>query len=322
MRAAGLRVGLYYSLMNWRWAGTWDAEEHADDLPRMVDEIHTQVRELMSNYGRIDILWYDTPIVPGLRVPGQWLGKGMDMSSEKFYRSVELNGMVRELQPHILINNRSGRREDFGTPEQKIGGEGGSAHPWETCMTINNAPGWGYMRHCSANKSAAEVLNNLMDAVRLGGNFLFNVGPRPDGSIDAREGEVLKDIGDWMRGNGDAVYGTRPTGIYDASAAHPQGAMYHYGMWTCRGAKAWFSIFRYPGDELVVSKITPAPRSAKLLATGEELELVPASNSRTIVRGLPATPPDPLATVIEFEFDEPPRELDCPGASWLSGRYG
>ena len=317
-RDAGLRVGFYYSLLNWRWRGTWDPETHADELPRMVDEIHEQIRELMSNYGAVDILWYDGACLPGSAGHGMWGGKPIDVSPAEFFRTDELNAMVRELQPEILINNRSGGAEDFGTPEQRVSAAGAV---WETCMTVNYAPGWGYLRESMANKTAGEVLFNLIDAVRLGGNFLLNVGPRPDGSIDAREGAVLGQIGAWLRTHGEAVYETRPEGIYDLSRGRVQGPMFHYGMWTCKGTTAYCTLFYYPGEALVVSKIAPRPRSAVLLTTGAPLDVEQLSNGRSRIRGLPAASPDPLAAVVKVEFDAPPCAVTSFGAEWLDGGF-
>ena len=194
LREAGLKVGFYYSLLTWRWHGYWSPERYPEELPRIREEVHAQVRELMTRYGKIDILWYDGGGVPGRAGHGMWGGKPIEQTSAEFWDTQELNAMVRELQPDILINNRGGQAEDFGTPEQRISAEGGH-RPWETCMTLNYAPGWGYLRQSMANKSAGEVLFNMMDAVRLGGNFLFNVGPKPDGSIDEREGSILDQIG-------------------------------------------------------------------------------------------------------------------------------
>jgi alpha-L-fucosidase len=313
-REAGLKVGFYYSVMNWRWPALWDAEGHPEDLPKMVDEIHTQVYELMHNYGKIDILWYDVSAPPGQRTPGLWKGTS-EYNAGEFYRSDELNRQVRQWQPHILLNNRSGVEGDFTTPEQSTRGEGAA---WETCMTLNPAPGWGYLSHCSVNKTPAEVLYYLLDAARQGGNFLFNVGPRPSGYVDMREARVLDEIGRWLDLHGEAVYGTRPEGIYTSN----QGPMYHYGMWTCKGSTAYFSIFRYPGSELIVSKIAPGIKSAELLTTGQKLELEPMSNSRTKIKGLPADPPDPLAPVVKVEFEAPPRGINTTGAEWLWGEFG
>ena len=320
LRAAGLRVGFYYSVLDWRWPGTWSPDKHPDDLPRMVDEIHTQVRELMSNYGRVDLLWYDCARVPGSHGHGMWGGKPIGQSSAEFFRSEALNAMVRERQPGILINDRSGVPGDFGTPEQKIASDG-TGRAWETCMTLNYAPGWGYLGHSMANKTAGEVLYNLVDAVRLGGNFMFNVGPRSDGSIDDREKRVLDAIGAWLKRHGEAVYGTRPEGIYNLSLGHCQGPMYHYGMWTCKGSTAYLTLFYYPGETLVVSKIMPGIRSATLLTTGQSLSVAQGTNGRTVIKGLPPEPPDPLAPVVKVEFEGPPQAVTDVNSDWLTGNY-
>jgi alpha-L-fucosidase len=316
-RKKGLKVAFYYSVQNWRWKGFWDAKKYPEDLPKIVEELHTQVRELMTNYGKIDVLWYDVPAVPGFRVPGMWGGTGISSPAE-FYKSEPLNAMVRELQPHILINNRSGVPEDFGTPEQKITPQEQGA--WETCMTLNFAPGWGYLKHSLANKTAGEVLHNLVNAVRLGGSFLFNVGPGPDGFIDKREVTILNEIGRWMRKHGEAIYGTFPERIYPLGKAG-QGPCYHYGMWTCKGSTAYFTFFYYPGDGLIISKVGPKIKSAALLTTGMPLQCESISNSRTVIKGLPSAPPDPLAPVIKFEFEAPPYAIETPGAEWLFGGY-
>lgn len=321
LREAGLRVGFYYSLLNWRWHGTWDPVAHADELPLIVEEVHQQMRELMTRYGKIDLLWYDAPALPGSSAHGMWGGNALQQKTADFWRSAELNAMARELQPGILINNRSGEPEDFGTPEQRVAADG-EGRPWETCMTLNFAPGWGYLRHSMANKAAAEVLFNLIDAVRLGGNFLFNVGPRSDGSIDAREADVLDQIGAWMRKHAEAVHATRPEGVYDLSRGHVQGPMFHYGMWTCRGRTGYLSLFYYPGEELVVSRVSPGIVSASLLTTGQELTVEPIANRRLLLKGLPADPPDPLAPVVKVEFESPPQAIVELDANWLDGEFG
>ena len=274
----------------------------------------------MTNYGAIDMLWYDGGGVPGRGGHGMWGGTPVTDRPAEFWRSLELNATVRSLQPDILINNRSGVPEDFATPEQQVSAEG-SGRPWETCMTVNYAPGWGFIRHSLANKSTGEMLFNMMDALRLGGNFLLNVGPRADGSIDPREGTILDELGRWLSVNGDAVYGTRPEGIYDLSYGRVQGPMFHYGMWTCKGKTAYFTLFYYPGETLVVSKIGPEILSASLVSTGEELSVEAASNSRTLISGLPATPPDPVAPVIRVEFVSPPYAITDIGSEWLDGTF-
>jgi len=317
LRKRGLRVGFYYSIVNWRWHGFWDPQGYAHELPLMVDEIHTQVRELMTNYGTVDILWYDVPAVPGAKTPGAsgYIGQPVCETPASFYRSVELNAMVRELQPEILINDRSGTPEDFGTPEQEITPDK-DGRAWEACMTINYAPNWGNIKHSVADKTAGQILYNMMQAVRLGGNFLFNIGPDESGHVTRRDREALDLVGQWMRQHGEAVYGTRPEGIYPVAS---QGPCYQYGMFTCKGKIAYLTVFYYPGDYLIISKIGPAVLAAELLTTGTPLTVEPMCNSRWKISGLPVEPPGVLAPVIKISFADRPFVLPFEGAAWLDG---
>lgn len=319
LRKRNLKVGFYYSILNWRWHGFWDPEGYPEDLPKIVDEIHGQVRELMTNYGEIDILWYDVPAVPGARTPGShgYENSPVSDSPSEFYRSVKLNAMVRELQPHIIINNRSGVPEDLGTPEQHITPEK-DGRAWEACMTINYAPNWGNIHHSIADKTAGQILFNMIQAVRIGGNFLFNIGPDESGHVAKRDREELDRIGKWMEKHGEAIYGTKPEGIYKGAN---QGPCYQYGMFTCKGSVAYFTIFYYPGDYIIISKLGPKILSAELLTTGKPLKVEPMSNSRWKISGLPAEPPTDLAPVIKIEFAAPPYLLSFNDAKWLDGEY-
>lgn len=317
LRDAGLGVGFYYSLMNWRWRGYWDAAQYPGEAAAMVDQSHAQIEELMTNYGEVDILWFDGGAPAGQRTPGQWAGTAMVEDKAEFWRADEISEMVRELQPKALLNNRSGLDGDFGTPEQRVEA---LDRPWETCMTLNYAPGWGHLRHSLADKTPGQVLYHLVDSVRLGGNFLLNVGPRPDGLIDERELSVLRPIGEWMHLHGEAIYGTEPESIYP-TGGHPQGPMFHYGMWTCRGATGYFTMFYYPEDHLIVSKVGPGIVSAELMTTGQELEVEPIPNSRYRISGLPKDPPGPIAPVLKVQFEGPPYGIETRGAEWLVGGF-
>ena len=175
-RAEGMRVGFYYSLMDWHHPD--GARSKADEAARrrFVDYIHGQVKELTTNYGKLDILWYDVA----------W------PLDAKGWESVEMNTMVRKLQPDIIINNRSKIPEDFDTPEQRI--DPSQNRPWESCMTLNDS--WGYQAADFNWKSPTTVIRNLITCARDGGNYLLNIGPKPDGSIPEESVRILSTVGD------------------------------------------------------------------------------------------------------------------------------
>ena len=316
LRRRGMKIGLYYSIINWRWRGFWDPVKYKEDLPRIVDEIHTQVRELLTGFGKIDILWYDVSQVPGGPTPGSFGYEvaPVGQTSVEFYRSKDLNAMARSLQPHIIINNRSGVPEDFGTPEQHITPEEGG-RAWEACMTVNFAPNWANVHHSVADKTTGQLLYHFIQAVRIGGNFLLNVGPDENGHVIERDGKKLEEIGAWLERNGEAVFGTTASRIYESPN---QGPCYHYGMFTAKGATAYLTLFYYPRNYVVISKIKGTLKSARILG-GAVLDVSPMTNKRWKIAGLPLESPDPLATVLKLEFEEEPLPLHYSGASWLDG---
>lgn len=182
-RAAGLRFGLYYSQPDWKHPDAF-TDRHADYLAYL----EKQIRELMTNYGQIDIVWFD-----GLGKPAAEYG------------SVALTKAIRELQPQALINNRNASHEDFDTPEQRVGTME-IKRPWETCMTLGR--GWSWHPN-EKLKSAAECIRILVSTVTGGGNLLLNVGPMPDGRIEPRQVSILTEIGAWTTKNAVALYNTR-----------------------------------------------------------------------------------------------------------------
>src|SRR3954469_1503076 len=218
-RAEGLKVGLYYSLMDWHHPDGARCATDPEARRRFVDYTHGLVRELMTNYGKMDILWYD---VSRPLTPGQW-------ESEK------MNRMVFELHPHIIVNNRNGLEGDFATPEQKIDADK-SGHAWEACMTLNDS--WGYSSADDDWKTPKQVIRNLVNCARDGGNYLLNIGPKPDGSIPEPSVRILTDVGRWLERNGRAIYGTE------------QGSFGwgNYAGYTRRGNTLYMHVYRWPGS--------------------------------------------------------------------------
>ncbi len=182
-RAAGLLFGIYYSQPDWH---------NPDFMAKNWDEynkyFHGQMRELCTNYGPIGMIFFD----------------GISYGSAQ-YRPKDLFKMIRELQPDVVINNRCGLPGDYDTPEQVVGAFK-TNRPWETCMTLGTSWSW---KTYDKIKSAKEVIRLLVLTVGSGGNLLLNVGPMPTGEIEPRQVAVLKEVGDWLKVNGAAVYGLR-----------------------------------------------------------------------------------------------------------------
>lgn len=215
-RAEGLKIGFYYSLIDWHHpdytidrfhpqsAGTkeeYDALNKNRDMSKYREYLKNQVREILTNYGKIDILWLD------FSFPGEF-GKGRDD-----WGSVELIKMVRQLHPGILIDDRADLQDfaggwDFMTPEQykvdKWPEIDGKKIPWETCQTFSGS--WGYYRDEYTWKDNKQLLVLLIESVSKGGNLLLNVGPTARGVFDERADIALKGMGDWMKYNSRSIY--------------------------------------------------------------------------------------------------------------------
>jgi alpha-L-fucosidase len=199
-RAAGLKVGIYYSPMDWRFPGYFQPKELPDNAALMKKQAYGQVEELMHNYGKVDILWYD----------GGWLAhKGSDADAAWFWEPQKLNAMVRKLQPTVLINPRSGMEGNF------VCNEGGAAvkgpilnHPWEKCLTLNKNS-WGFNFKVN-NMTPSEIIVMLVNTVDRGGNLLLNVGPDANGVIPQEQVAILDKVGHWMTAYGESIYGTVP----------------------------------------------------------------------------------------------------------------
>lgn len=180
---AGLKLGYYYSPPDW-YHPDYRTENHS----RYIRFLHGQLREICSNYGKIDIIWFD-----GLG------GKAEDWDSENLFK------MIRRLQPHVIINNRAGLPGDHDTPEQRIG-RFQNDRPWETCMTICRQWAW---KPNDQMKSLKQCIDTLVRVVGGDGNLLFNVGPMPDGRIEPRQVTRLKEMGNWLDEYSRSIYATR-----------------------------------------------------------------------------------------------------------------
>jgi alpha-L-fucosidase len=198
-RRQGLRLGFYYSIMDWHHPDylprrSWEGDErpaNGASLDRYLDYMKGQLRELLTNYGPVGIIWFD----------GGWEHNAQELHSS------EVNAMIRSLQPNVIINDRNHLPEDHATPEQTIPARADSpGRLWETCMTINDT--WGYATNDTNWKPADELIRKLCDIAGKGGNFLLNVGPMADGEFPAAINERLAAIGRWMKINGPAIYGT------------------------------------------------------------------------------------------------------------------
>lgn len=269
--AAGMKCGFYYSLLDWRYPAYWDGpEKNPAAWADFLKYVHAQVRELMTNYGKIDILWYD----------GGW------PHNAEAWQSKKLNAMVRRLQPHIIVNNRSQLPEDFDTPEQEIKS---SDRLWESCMTMND--NWGYVPGNAKYKSTATLVRNLVRCVSGGGNYLLNVGPKPDGTFPVMAQTRLKQIGRWMDVNSESIYGC---------GRAPFAADEAIGLATAKGNTVYLHVFNWPGEELAMSGVNVRVASAKMLATGDRVR-VKQDGDRLILSGLPVRAPDPWDSVIALK---------------------
>ncbi len=279
-RAEGLRAGFYYSLMDWHHPDGARCRNEEAARRRFVDYIHGQIRELCTQYGKLDILWYDVA----------W---PLDAAG---WESEAMNRMVFDLQPDILVNNRNLLAGDFSTSEQRIVAE--AAQDWEACMTMNGS--WGYHPADDDWKTPKTIVRNLVTCARDGGNYLLNIGPRADGSIPEESVRILTEVGRWMGKNGATIYG----------APRCQVRRSNYCNFTRQGNTLYVHVHFWPGSTVTVAGLKNKITSARLLASGQPVTYR-QDGLRVRFTGLPAHPPDRPVTVIAAECDgEPPQDMN------------
>ena len=297
-RAEGLKVGLYYSLIDWhhpdypaflesdkpyKW-GQWRKSTPVQ-WDRFIQFMFQQVRELLTNYGKIDLLWFDGGWE---RTPDEWKAAGLEK-------------MIRELQPEVVINDRLPGFGDYQTPEQAVPPRPPEG-PWETCLTINNS--WGYNPNDKDFKSTRTLIHTLCEVAGKGGNLLLNVSPTGDGSLPAEHTERLDAIGEWFSRNGEAIVGTEP-------GLEP---WQFYGPTTRRGNRVYLHLLMKPYESVSLRGVR-VKRVGEARPLGSRIPLkvrkrIAAADMLftrdpigEIVIATPDSALDNLATVIAVDFE-------------------
>jgi alpha-L-fucosidase len=270
---AGLRFGFYYSQPNWQHPDAFTPDHH----DRYLAYLKQQVTELCSNYGKLDIFWFD-----GLGKPA------------KDYDGAGLVKIIRELQPAIVINDRTGLPEDHDTPEQRVG-KYQDDRAWESCITICRQWAW---KPEDEMKSLKECLQTLVLCAGGDGNLLFNVGPMPDGRIEPRQVDRLKEMGAWLAKNGDSIYGTR------GGPWKPNKAVAS----TRKGNTVFVHVFRANDGQVELPDLPRRVKSATVL-TGGTVKASQQGDKLTLSFATGAL--DPIDTVVRLELDGSAMDLSA-----------
>ena len=295
-RRQGLKFGVYYSIMDWHHPdaqapNTPEYNSRTWSNPNFGRYVETymkpQLRELITQNPEIEIIWLD----------GEWVA---DWNDE---RGKDLYNYLRALRPNLLINNRVGKsrqgmsglsREggvglgDFGTPEQQVPPEGLPGVDWETCMTMNDT--WGFKSYDDNWKDSKTLLRTLIDVASKGGNFLLNVGPTAEGLIPWPSVARLREMGDWMRQNGESIY---------ATTVSPYGRP-QWGRYTAKPDRVYAHVFEWPRDgKLELTGVREKPRRVYLLADRKELTITQTGAGFTVQ--LPEIAPSMIASVLVLE---------------------
>ena len=282
-RKYGMRIGFYYSLVDWRYEKT--------DHERMKRQVWAEVEQLMTEYGKVDILWYD----------GGWLPKGVEGEKSDFWMAKELNGKVRLWQSGILINDRAGTKEDIQTIEgRNIPRPPEGAKLWEACLTLQDDDWsfWGHCRHTAFRKTPEQIVCQLLHCLEVGGNFIVNVGPAADGMIDGWQRDLFGKVGSWVNANAEAVYGTRATDVATRKEFACGWTGNSVGFFTKKdgGYKLYFHA--WPGSETSFPVFKRPVKSVTLGGKSVEFSWN-RDTQRLDLKELPENPPDAVCTILD-----------------------
>lgn len=289
-----LRLGFYHSIMDWhhpayRPQRAWEVKDPnaGGNNNLYVDYMKEQLRELLTNYGDVAMIWFD----------GEW-----EHTLANLKRDDEVFDYIRTLSPNTLINDRiyerkPGNRADFGTPEQYVPATGFPGSLWESCVTINTGS-WGYNKYETDFKTDRDLIRMLIEVSSKGGNLLLNVGPKPDGTIQPEFVTRLEAMGEWLRTNGDAIYGTK---------ASPFTRLPFFGRATQKGSDLFLHVFAWPADgQLRVPGLKNLVNQTYLLADKDQTPLKWRRDGNDVLISLPAVAPDERASVVVLKLDGTP----------------
>ena len=295
-KKAGITFCFYYSDPDWHntnfpakysQSGFHGNPNPDADLEKYVTYMKGQVRELLTGYGPIGIMWFDD---------GGSFRNTMESRTNcaGLLHAQEIVDEIHQLQPRCLVNNRLGIPADYGTPEQHIPGAR-PTNSFEVCMTLNGH--WGFNKNDHNWKEPKVVVRNLADIASKGGNYLLNVGPTSDGIFPPDAVRILGDVGKWMDVNGESIYGT---------VASPLNNTPTWGRITQKGTKLYLHVFNWPSDgKLTVSDIDTKVRRASLLADKHQKLNVAQTTAHEIEITVPSNAPDALDSVIVLDCSGP-----------------
>ncbi len=261
---AGIRFGVYYSQPD-----SHHPDYRSTNHTRFIKYLHGQVSELLSNYGQVDVIWFD--------------GLG---GSANAWDAPRLFALIKKLQPNIIINDRCGLPGDFGSPEQTVGAFQ-MDRPWESCITICNQWAW---KPNDGMKSLKQCLHTLITCAGGNGNLLFNVGPMPTGEIEPRQVERLKQMGQWLEKYGESIYSTRGGPIKPGKGI----------VSTHKGDTVYLHVLQWPGDSIVLPALPKKVLSATLL-TGGDVKLAQVDGKITLT--VAKADQQEIDTIISLKLD-------------------